>query len=91
MEQAKMKRLDEQRFQCAVRCLALCKAKYAVKAQILAKGQKLCHFSCVELTRRREAYFVANMEELIASALIDVWKLPSMAKYLPQTQTQPKS
>ena len=79
-----MKPLDEQRFQCAVMSLALCKAKWAVRSQILADGEKLSAFSCAELNKKREAYFVCHMEELIASALVDVWRLPSMAKYLPQ-------
>jgi hypothetical protein len=85
------KQLDEQRFQCAVRSLALCKAKYAVRAQILADGLKLSHFSCVELTQRRDQYFSANREELIASALVDIWKLRSFARYRPQPQTPPRS
>ena len=84
------KQLDEQRFRCAVMGLALCKAKWAVRAQILADGLKLGQFSCVELNQRREAYFALHMEELIAQALVDVWKLPSFARYRPQAQTQPK-
>jgi hypothetical protein len=79
-----MKSLDEQRFQCAVMSLALCKAKWAVRSQILADGLKLSAFTCAELNKRREAYFFCHMEELIAAALVDVWRLPSMAKYLPQ-------
>jgi hypothetical protein len=68
--------------------LALCKAKWAVRAQILADGQKLSQFSCVELNDKRDQYFVANMEALINQALVDVWRLPSFARYRP---TQPKS
>jgi len=84
-----MRPLDPQRFHMAVMCLALGRAKYAVKAQILANGQKLSAFSCVELNQRREAYFALHMEELIASALVDVWRLPSFARYR-QTQPQPQ-
>jgi hypothetical protein len=84
-----MRPLDPQRFHCAVMTLALGRAKSAVKADILASGQKLAQFSCVELTKRREAYFFCHMEELIAAALVDVWRLPSFARYR-QTQTQPK-
>jgi hypothetical protein len=62
-----------------------------VRAQILASGEKLCHFSCVELNEKRQAYFTANREELIASALVDVWKLKSFARYRPQPQTPPGS
>ena len=78
------KQIDEQRFQMAVMCLALGRAKTAVRAQILADGLKVGQFTCAELNAKREAYFVCHMEELIASALVDVWRLPSMAKYLPQ-------
>ena len=44
------KQIDEQRFQMAVMCLALGRAKSAVKADILANGQKVSQFSCVSLT-----------------------------------------
>ena len=84
-----MKPLDPQRFQMTVMCLALGRAKSAVKAQILADGLKLSAFTCVELIAKRDAYFAANMEELIECALVDVWRLPSFARYRPQTQTQP--
>ena len=75
------KQLDPQRFQCAVMGLALCKAKWAVKADILANGQKLGQFSCREINERREAYFAANMEELITQALVDVWRIPEFARH----------
>jgi hypothetical protein len=78
------KQIDEQRFQMAVMCLALGRAKSAVKAQILADGLKLSAFSCVELNEKRQAYFAGHMEELIERALIDVWRLPSFARYRPQ-------
>jgi hypothetical protein len=76
-----MKPLDEQRFQCAVMSLALCKAKWAVRSQILADGLKLSAFSCVELNKRREAYFFCHMEELITQALVDVWRIPEFARH----------
>jgi hypothetical protein len=82
------KQIDEQRFQMAVMCLALGRAKSAVKAQILADGLKLSAFTCVELNKKREAYFACHMEELIAAALVDVWRLPLFARYRPQTQSQ---
>ena len=81
-----MKPLDQGRFERAVMSLALCEAKWAVRSQILADGLKLGQFTCAELNAKREAYFASHMEELIASALVDVWRLPSFA---PQTQTQP--
>ena len=84
------KQIDEQRFQMAVMCLALGRAKSAVKADILANGQKLGQFSCREINEKREAYFAAHMEELITQALVDVWRLPSFARYRPtQPQSQP--
>ena len=83
-----MRKLDPQRFQMAVMCLALGRAKTAVRAQILANCQKVSHFSCRELNDLREAYFALHMEELITLALADVWKLPSFARYRP-TQPQP--
>ena len=75
------KQIDEQRFQMAVMCLALGRAKTAVKADILANGQKLGQFSCREINERREAYFAANMEELITQALVDVWRIPEFARH----------
>lgn len=77
-----MKRpLDPQRFQCAVRCLAMLRSKTAVKEAIRAEGRKVSHYSCAEITRLAEAYFAAHMEELINQALVDVWRLPMFAKY----------
>jgi hypothetical protein len=70
--------------------LALCKAKWAVQAQILADGLKLSAFTCVELNKRHDEYFALHMEELIERALVDVWRLPSFARYRPQTQPQPQ-
>jgi hypothetical protein len=86
-----MRPLDPQRFERTVMGLALCKAKWAVKAQILADGLKVCHFSCIELNARRDAYFSVNREELIAQALVDVWRLPWFARYRPLPQTPPRS
>jgi hypothetical protein len=83
------KQIDEQRFQCAVKALALCFAKYRVIDQIRADGLKVSQFSSREINEKREAYFVANMEELIAQALVDVWRLPMFARYRkPQPQPQ---
>jgi hypothetical protein len=86
-----MRPLDPQRFQCAVKALALARAKSAVLAQILANGEKVSQFSCREINDKREAYFALHMEELINQALVDVWKLPSFARYRPQSQPQPRS
>ena len=84
------KQIDEQRFQMAVMCLALGRAKSAVNAQILSNGLKLSAFTCREINEKRDAYFTLHMEELIERALVDVRRLPSFARYRPQTQTQPK-
>jgi hypothetical protein len=83
------KQLDPQRFQCAVKALALCRAKTAVVAQILANGEKVSQFSCREINEKRQADFEANMDELISKALVDVWRLPQFARYR-QQQTQPQ-
>jgi len=63
------KQIDEQRFQMAVMCLALGRAKSAVKADILANGQKVSQFSCREINEKREAFFACHMEELIRRPL----------------------
>jgi len=84
----KPKPLDPIRFHCAVRTLALHRAKTAVIAQIRADGLKLGQFSNREIDEKREAYFAAHMEELINQAIEDVWRMPSFARYR-QQQTQP--
>jgi len=84
----KPKPLDPQRFELAVKCLALHRAKTAVIAQIRADGLKLGHFSCREINEKRQAYFEAHMEELITKALVDVWRLPEFARYRQQTQPE---
>ena len=85
-----MKPLDPVRFQCAVRFLALYSARSAVLAQMRAEGLKVSHYSSREINEKRDAYFASRMEELIAKALVDVWRLPMFAKYRP-TQPQPKA
>ena len=82
-----MKPLDPQRFELAVKCLALHRAKTKVIEQIRADGEKGCHYSSLEINNKREQYFADHMEELIAQALNDVWKLPMFARYR-QMQTQ---
>jgi|SRR6516225_9974617 len=83
--------LDPQRFERAVTGLALYRARAAVIAQIRADNLKLGQFSSREINEKREAYFAAHMEELITQALVDVWRLPSFARYRQQQpQPQPK-
>ena len=84
----KPKPLDPQRFQCAVRCLAMYSAKQRVKEQIRARGEKVSQFSCREITALGEEYFEEHCEALISQALRDVWKLPSFARYRNQTTQQ---
>ena len=84
----KPKPLDPIRFNCAVKTLALGRAKTAVVAQILANGEKVSQFSCRELNDKRDAYFAAHMEELITQALVDVWRLPQFARYRQQSQPE---
>jgi len=79
----KPKPLDPIRFNCAVKALALYSAKQRVKEQIRARGEKVAHYSCREITALGEEYFASHMEELLAQALVDVWKLPSFARYRP--------
>jgi hypothetical protein len=86
-----MAKFDQQRFQCAVRCLALYTAKTRVIDQLRADGLKPSTFSCVEINAKREAYFEQHWQELIDKALVDVWKLRSFARYRPQPQTPPRS
>ena len=83
-----MRPLDEQRFRCAVRCLALHTAKTRVIDQLRAEGLKVSHYSCREINDLRQAYFDQHWQELINKALIDVWKLRSFARYRPQSSWQ---
>jgi hypothetical protein len=81
-----MRPLDPQRFQLAVRCLALLTAETRVVEQMRADGLKVSHFSCVELQKKREAYFDLHREELINKALVDIWRLPMFARYRPKPE-----
>jgi hypothetical protein len=84
------KPLDPQRFERAVKGLALSRARAAVVAQIQSDGLKVGQFSCAEINEKREAYFAAHMEELITKAIADVWRMPTFARYRPQ-QTPPSA
>ena len=64
-----MKRLDPVHLELFITSLAKRKAKAEVEAQILAEGKKISHFSLPELYEKREAYFQAHCEELIAWAI----------------------
>ena len=58
----------QQRYRCAVVTLMRYKAKDKVKEQLRAKGQKLQHFSCKELSLMAEDYLAAHRDELILQA-----------------------
>jgi len=77
-----MKPFDPQRFERAVKTLALYRAKTAVIAQIRADGLKLGQFSSREINEKRQAYFTAHMEELNERAVADVWtRFPEFARH----------
>ena len=76
-----MKPLDPARFERAVICLALCCAKYRVLDQIRSENLKLSQFSAREIDDKRQAYFAANMEELITKAIEDAWRMPMFARH----------
>jgi hypothetical protein len=84
-----MRPLDPQRLQRSVMVFALCQAKAKVIEQIRAEGLKLASFSCREINEKRDSYFLANAEALIAKAAVDVWRLPEFAKHRP-TEGQPQ-
>ena len=84
------KPLDPQRFERAVISVALCRAKYRVLDQIRADGLKVSQFTCREINDRRQAYFAANMEELVTRAIADVWRMPMFARHRPKPQPQPE-
>ena len=76
-----MKPLDAARFERAVISLALCSAKYRVLDQIRSENLKLSQFSAREIDDKRQAYFAANMEELITKAIEDAWRMPMFARH----------
>ena len=81
-----MKPLDPARFERAVICLALNTAKYRVLDQIRSENLKLSQFSAREINDKRQAYFAANMEELINKAIEDAWRFPEFARHRPQPE-----
>jgi hypothetical protein len=90
------KRLAErmQRFNSAVRTIALYRAKKAVQAQIRARGQRLSDYSCREISVMAEAYLNQHKEELINKAAADVASWPEFNRYvcanLENSRTMPK-
>jgi hypothetical protein len=78
----------EQRFRCAVRTIALMRAKQAVKAQWRADGLKVSHFSAREIALQAEAYIAQHREELIARAATDVARFPEFANIVTTAQSQ---
>jgi hypothetical protein len=70
-----------QRFQSAVRTIALFRAKKAVQAQIRARGQRISDYSCRDMSVMAEAEFERNREELINKATADVLTFPEFAGF----------
>jgi len=49
--------------------------------QIRSENLKLSQFSAREIDDKRQAYFAANMEELITKAIEDAWRMPMFARH----------
>jgi hypothetical protein len=70
-----------QRFQSAVRTIALFRAKKAVQAQIRARGERISDYSCREMSVMAEAELARNREELINKAVQVVASFPEFSRY----------
>ena len=70
-----------QRFQLAVRTIALLKAKKSVQAQIRARGQRISDYSCREMSVMAEAHLAQHREELINIATQVVATFPEFSRY----------
>jgi hypothetical protein len=87
-----------QRFNSAVRTLALYRAKKAVQAQIRARGQRISDYSCRDISLLASVELERNREELINKATAVVATFPEFSRYgcanletPAQSQSQPKS
>jgi hypothetical protein len=85
-----------QRFNCAVRTIALYRAKRAVQAQIRAKGERISDYSCREISLLANDHFTQHQEELINRATAVVVTFPEFAgcanlETPAQSQSGPKS
>jgi hypothetical protein len=70
-----------QRFQAAVRTIALFKAKKAVQAQIKARGQRVSDYSCRDISLMAAVELERNREELINKATAVVATFPEFSRY----------
>jgi integrase len=68
-----------QRFQSAVRTIALFKAKKAVQAQIRARGQRVSDYSCRDISLMAAVELERDREELINKATANVLTFPEFA------------
>jgi hypothetical protein len=87
-----------QRFQSAVRTIALFKAKKAVQAQIRARGEKISDYSNKEISLLANDHFAQHREELIAKATQVVATFPEFSPFVcanletnAQKENEPKS
>ena len=87
-----------QRFQSAVRTIALWKAKKAVQAQIRARGERIADYSCRDISVLAEAHLAQHRDELINKATQMVATFPEFSPFVcayvatnAQTQSQPRS
>ena len=87
-----------QRFQHAVRVIALLRAKKAVQAQIRARGERISDYPCREMSMLAEAHLAQYRDELINKAMAVVATFPEFSPYVcanletsAQSESEPKS
>jgi hypothetical protein len=92
------KAFDPQRFNSAVRTIALYRAKKTVQAQIRARGQRISDYSCRDISLLANEHFAQHKEELINIAAQVVATFPEFSRYgcanlvtNAQNQSRPKS
>ena len=68
-----------QRFNCAVRTIALYRAKKAVQAQIRARGERISDYSCRDMSIMANDHFAQHRDELIARATEVVATFPEFS------------
>jgi hypothetical protein len=70
-----------QRFQSAVRTIALVRAKKAVQARIRARGESISDYSCRDISIMANAHFAQHQEELINKAAAVVATFAEFSRY----------
>jgi hypothetical protein len=87
-----------QRFNSAVRTIALYRAKKAVQAQIRARGGRISDYSCRDMSTMANDHFAQHRDELIARATEVVATFPEFSPLVcayvvtsAQSQSGPKS